>query len=153
QRAPVSAASPAQLSNMPIFGRDIADDDDKVALLASILLPPASGAPTITKSNAFGVFVGFELDVTTFPFADHTVEEIETHLRDLALSAISDEVDTIKSEILNRGLGGYQFHIYAVPFLKRNVNGTVRGIEDIRIDLASELSGKNLRLSKDKAKK
>ena len=91
--------------------------------------------------------------MTTFPFADHTAEEIETHLRDLALSAVTDEVDTIKSEIQNRGLGGYQFHIYVVPFLKRNINGTVRGIEDIRIDLASELSGKNLRPSKDKEKK
>lgn len=128
-------------------------DDDKVELLASILLPPASGAPAITKSNAFGVFIGFELDVTTFPFADHTAEEIETHLRDLAFTAITAEVDTINAEIQNRGLGGYQFHIYVVPFLKRNVNGTVRGIEDIRIDLASELSGKNLRPPRDKAKK
>lgn len=128
-------------------------DDDKVELLASILLPPASGTPTITKSNAFGVFIGFELDVTTYPFADHTAEEIETYLRDLALTVITAEVDTIKAEIQNRGLGGYQFHIYVVPFLKRNVNGTVRGIEDIRIGLASELSGKNLRPSKEKAKK
>ncbi|WP_420752241.1 DUF1837 domain-containing protein [Rhodococcus sp. O3] len=128
-------------------------DDDKVELLASILLPPASGSPTITKSNAFGVFIGFELDVTTYPFADHTAEEIETHLRDLALAAMTAEVDTIKAEIQNRGLGGYQFHIYAVPFLKRNVNGTIRGIEDIRIDLASELSGKNMRPSKEKTKK
>ncbi|RAE53601.1 hypothetical protein DN540_37240, partial [Burkholderia multivorans] len=92
-------------------------------------MPPASGAPAITKSNLFGVFIGFELDVTTFQFADHTAEEIETHLRDLALAAITAEVDTINAEIQNRGLGGYQFHIYVVPFLKRNVNGTVRGIE------------------------
>lgn len=128
-------------------------DDDKVELLASILLPPASGAPTITKSNAFGVFIGFELDVTTFPFADHTAEEIKIHLCDLAHAAITAEVDTIKAEIQKRGLGGYQFHIYAVPFLKRNVNGTVRGIEDIRIDLASELSGKDPRPPRDEAKK
>lgn len=128
-------------------------DEDKVAVLASILLPPASGAPTISKSNAFGVFIGFELDVTTHPFSEQTAQEIETHLLTLALSMIKAEVDTIKSEIEKRGLGGYQFHIYAVPFLKRNVNGTVRGIEDIRIDLASELSGKNLRPLKTGAKK
>lgn len=125
-------------------------DEEKVELLASILLPPASGTPTITKSNAFGVFIGFELDVRTYPFADHTAAEIETHLRELALAAMAAEVDTIKDEIQSRGLGGYQFHIYAVPFLKRNVNGTVRGIEDIRIDLATELSGKNLRQPKEK---
>jgi len=128
-------------------------NEEKVELLASILLPPASGAPAITKSNAFGVFIGFELDVTTFPFADHTAPEIENHLRELALLAITAEVETIKTEIQNRGLGGFQFHIYAVPFLKRNANGNVRGIEDIRIDLASELSGKNLRPPKENKKK
>lgn len=117
-------------------------DAGRVELLATILLPPANGAPVITKSNAFGVFIGFELDVTTFPFADHTTAEIETHLQSLALDAMSVEVDTIKTEIEKRGLGGYQFHIYAVPFLKRNVNGAVRGIENIRTDLAAELSGK-----------
>lgn len=128
-------------------------DPAKVELLATILLPPAPGGVEITKSNAFGVFIGFELDVTEYPFADHTATEIEEHLRGIALSAITDQVDTIKTEIQNRGLGGYQFHIYAVPFLKRNVNGTVRGIEDIRIDLASELSGKNLRPPKEKTTK
>lgn len=128
-------------------------DSEKVQLLASILLPPASGAPQVSKSNAFGVFIGFELDVTEYPFADHTAGEAESYLRERSLSAIESEVETIKTEIQNRGLGGFQFHIYAVPFLKRNVNGTVRGIEDIRIDLASELSGKNLRPPQEKRKK
>ena len=91
--------------------------------------------------------------MTEYPFADHTAAEIEEHLRGIALSAITDQVETIKTEIQNRGLGGYQFHIYAVPFLKRNVNGTMRGIEDIRIDLASELGGKNLRPPKEKKAK
>lgn len=127
--------------------------DEKVELLASILLPPASGSPTVTKSNAFGVFIGFELDVTSYPFADHTTSEIEAELRARASTAIAAEIETIKAEIQNRGLGGYHFHIYAVPFLKRNVNGTVRGIEDVRIDLASELSGKNLRPTKEKTNK
>lgn len=128
-------------------------DPSKVDLLATILLPPANGAPVTTKSNAFGVFIGFELDVTSYPFADHTASEIEADLQSLALATITGEVETIKAEVEKRGLGGYQFHIYAVPFLKRNVNGTVRGIEDIRIDLASELSGKDLRPPKEKAKK
>ncbi len=99
------------------------------------------------------MFIGFELDVTSYPFTDRTARQIESELRELALSAITSEVDTIKAEIQNRGLGGYQFHIYAVPFLKRNVNGNVRGIEDIRIDLASELSGKDLRLREENPKK
>jgi len=128
-------------------------DPEKIELLATILLPPASGGPEITKSNAFGVFIGFELDVREYPFVDHSAAEIEEHLRTVALATITEQIDTIKTEIQNRGLGGYQFHLYAVPFLKRNVNGIVRGIEDIRIDLASELSGKNLRPPKEKTKK
>ena len=80
--------------------------------------------------------------MTSYPFANHTAAQIEAHLQSLALEAMSAEVETIKTEVEKRGLGGYQFHIYAVPFLKRNVNGTVRGIENIRTDLAAELSGK-----------
>jgi hypothetical protein len=117
-------------------------DPAKVKLLASILLPPAEGDTPLKKSNAFGVFIGFELDVTEFPFEDHTQPEIEAELRRLAETAIEAEVETIKAEIKTRGLGGYHFHIYVVPFLKRNVNGVVRGIEDVRIDLATKLSGK-----------
>lgn len=116
-------------------------DPAKVEMLASILLPPASGAAPIAKSNAFGVFVGFELDVTTFPFADLTHGEIEAQLRQLAEEAIASEVDTIKDEIQNRGLGGHHFHIYSVPFLKRVVNGQVRGIEAVRMELAARLGG------------
>jgi hypothetical protein len=91
--------------------------------------------------------------VTKYPFADHDAPEIEAHLRALASRAIAAEVGTIKAEIQKRGFGGYRFHIYAVPFLKRYVNGTIRGVEEFRIDLACELSGKNLRPRKEETKK
>lgn len=120
-------------------------DDAKLDLLASVLLPPASGeADPIRKSNAFGVFIGYELDVTQLPFADLTSSEVEERLRQLAADAVSNEIQTIKDEVDTRGLGGYAFHIYAVPFLKKNVNGTVRGIEDVRVGLAERLSGKGI---------
>jgi len=118
-------------------------DPSQVEALAAILLPAADGDGAVEKANAFGIFVGYELDVTAFPFAEKTTSEIETYLRDLAAEAIVNEVDTIKAEINNRGLGGYCFHIYAVPFLKRNVNGAVLGIEDVRIKLAEHLSGRS----------
>lgn len=117
-------------------------EQEKVELLASILLPSVQGPSPIQKSNAFGVFIGYELDVTKFPFADLTPADIEKQLRKLAQDAIAAEVETIKKEVTDRGLGGYHFHMYAVPFLKRSVNGKVRGIEDVRIDLSSRLSGK-----------
>ena len=120
-------------------------DPAKIDALAAILLPSASGATVIRKSNAFGVFIGYELDATSFPFADLTSGQIEEQLRALAQSALEAELETIKNEVDGRGLGGYHFHIYAVPFLKRNVNGNVRGIENVRIDLAAQLSGKGVK--------
>lgn len=121
-------------------------DQAKLEILASILLPPASGEDDpVRKSNAFGVFIGYELDVTNFPFAELKPEEIEEGLRKLAHDTIAAEVDTIKMEVDRRGLGGYHFHIYAVPFLKRNVNGKTRGIEDVRMDLAKHLSGRDMK--------
>jgi hypothetical protein len=117
-------------------------EEEKVALLASILLPSAQGQSPVQKSNAFGVFIGYELDVTSFPFADLTTTEIKDQLQRLAQEAIAGEVESIRNEVTDRGLGGYYFHMYAVPFLKRSVNGKVRGIEDVRLDLAARLSGK-----------
>ncbi|BBZ09604.1 hypothetical protein MDOR_37730 [Mycolicibacterium doricum] len=117
-------------------------DAEQVKALAAILLPPASGEGSAQKSNDFGIFVGYELDVVAYPFGDHTREEIAQYLRGLAQDLIAAEIEAIKDEIKTRGLGGYCFHLYAVPFLKRHVNGTVKGIEDARVDLATELSGR-----------
>lgn len=120
-------------------------DEAKVELLASILLPPASGGRQVIKSNAFGVFIGFELDITGQSFSDLTSQQIEDSLRRLARESIEAEVETIMKEVKDRGLGGYHFHMYAVPFLKRNVNGKLLGIEEVRIDLATRLSGKDIK--------
>lgn len=116
-------------------------DQEKLDALVSILLPTPSGS-AVQKSNAFGIFVGFEIDVTSFPFADLDHSEIESRLRHLALDAIEGEKSTIENEIQHRDLGGYPLHVYLVPFLKRRVNGEIRGIENIRRDLAYRLSRK-----------
>lgn len=116
-----------------------------IDFLKQVLLPSAAGPDTFRKSNAFGVFIGYELDVTTYPFEDFTSSEIEDYLKGLAYEQIEHEMDTIRGEIRRLGLGGYQFHMYALPFLKHNVDGKVVGIEDIRLDLASALSNKPAR--------
>lgn len=118
------------------------DDDATVDALYDVLLPSASGTPTVTKNNAFGIFVGFELDVTEYPFESYEDLEIEEYLRGLADRAIDVQISKIQDEVVNRGLGGYHFHIYVVPFLKRKFRGEIRGIENIRMEIAAELSGK-----------
>lgn len=114
-------------------------DEDQIELLASILLPSARGANPVTKTNAFGVFIGFEIDGEAIPFEDLTVMETEARLREEARRLIEEAMDTISSEIRSRALGGYHFHIYAVPFLRRVVKGKPEGIETVRENLARAL--------------
>ena len=113
-----------------------------VDLLKRILLPSAASPVPLRKSNAFGVFIGYELDVTKYPFEEYTNSQIEEYLKGLAYEEIEREMNTVRQEIASRGLGGYHFHMYALPFLKHNVDGKIVGIEDIRFDLASALSNK-----------
>ncbi|UPL18644.1 HamA C-terminal domain-containing protein [Microbacterium aurugineum] len=114
-------------------------DPDQINVLASILLPTARGQNPVTKTNAFGVFIGFEVDASTVAFEDLTVGEIEVQLRDDARALIDEATDAISKQIKDRGLGGYHFHIYAVPFLRQVVQGEIRGIENVREDLARAL--------------
>jgi hypothetical protein len=123
-------------------------DDEKIAALSAILLPSARGGDdAIKKANAFGVFVGYEIDVTDVKLEELSLEEIEVMLRQRSEDAIQTEHDTIKQEISNRGLGGYPFHIYAIPFTKRTINSEViHGIDNVRKELAAQLSHHKVKL-------
>ena len=107
------------------------------------LLPSASNGAEIRKTNSFGVFLGFEIDVTTYPFEDHDDAEIENYIRSRAEETIVKEIRTIRDEITKRSLGGHHFHFYSIPFLKENINGTLCGIDNARFDMAAKLSGKS----------
>ncbi|WMN03095.1 HamA C-terminal domain-containing protein [Rhodococcus erythropolis] len=115
-------------------------DEASVAALSSILLPSARGTNSaVTKANAFGIFVGYEVDLTDVKFEELTLPDTESLIRERASHAIKAEQDTIKNEIINRGLGIYPFHIYAVPFTKRTIKDEIHGIEKVRMDLAAQL--------------
>lgn len=115
-------------------------DDDKLETLAAILLPSASGGDdSIKKHNAFGVFVGYEIDVTDMKAEDMELEEIEMELKKRAADAITAQHDLIRQEITSRGLGVYPIHIYAIPFVKRGTGDKKEGIDKIRFDLAAQL--------------
>lgn len=114
-------------------------DEDQIRVLASILLPSARGKDPIKKTNAFGVFIGFEVDSASIPFEDLEVHEIEERLQNEARQLIDEATDTMSAEIRDRALGGYHFHIYAVPFLRKVVSGQTHGIEKVREDLTRAL--------------
>ena len=110
---------------------------DKIKILESILLPSTATKPVL--ANSFGVFIGYEIDLTDYPLEDHDSTEIENHIRKLAKETIVGELQTIKNEIKNRGLGGHHFHVYALPFLKENKNGSIVGIKEVRFNLSNNL--------------
>lgn len=116
-------------------------DSVKLEALSAIILP-ADGSSTVRKHNAFGVFVGYEVDVTDLKPDDMKLDEIEAELKKRAIDAIEAEHDLIRTEVTNRGLGIYPFHIYAIPFAKRGTGDDAPGIEKVRFDLAAQLGNR-----------
>lgn len=115
-------------------------DEASLHALAEILLPSGSGGnDAITKHNAFGIFVGYEIDITDVSPEDLELEEIEEELKNRAATAIAAQHDLIREQVTKRGLGGYPLHIYAIPFTTRRVEGELYGIKKVRIEIAAEL--------------
>lgn len=118
-------------------------DPAKLEALAAIILP-ADGTSSLRKQNAFGVFVGYEVDITDLKPEDMELDEIETELKKRATAAIDAEHDLIRNQIANRGLGIYPFHLYAIPFVKRGAGDGARGIDKVRLDLAAQLGNREV---------
>jgi len=115
-------------------------DEAKLAALAAILLPSAGGGDdALKKHNAFGIFVGYEIDVSDMKSEDMELDEIEVELQKRATEAITTQHALIKQEITDRGLGVYPIHLYAIPFAKRGTGDKAHGIAQIRMELAAQL--------------
>lgn len=115
-------------------------DDEKLAALSDILLPSTGGGDdAIKKHNAFGIFVGYEIDVSDMKVEDMELDDIEVELRKRATDMITAQHDLIKQEVVDRGLGVYPMHLYAIPFAKRSTGDKVHGIKQIRMELAAQL--------------
>ncbi|MCI0141095.1 hypothetical protein KNN17_05825 [Arthrobacter bambusae] len=57
-------------------------DEERLLALAVILLPSADGGDdAIKKHNTFGIFVGFEIDVTDLSGEDMELDETEAELK------------------------------------------------------------------------
>jgi len=118
-------------------------DPEKLEALSAIILP-SDGGSGIKKHNAFGIFVGYEVDVSDIKSENMELNDIETELKKRAVEAIAAEQDLIRSEIANRGLGVYPFHIYAIPFAKRGSGENAPGIEKVRMELAAQLGNREV---------
>lgn len=118
-------------------------DPEKLEALSAIILP-SDGSSSIKTHHAFGIFVGYEIDVSDLKPEDMELDEVEAELKKRATEAIEAEHDLIKTEITKRGLGIYPFHIYAIPFAKRGSGDDTRGIENVRFDLAAQLGNREV---------
>lgn len=113
-------------------------DPDKLQALADIILP-ADANSNVKKHNAFGIFIGYEIDVTDLKPEDFELDELENELIRRATDALEAEHELICKEIADRGLGIYPFHIYAIPFVKRGSSEGDPSITKVRMDLAAQL--------------
>ena len=115
--------------------------EDQARIIEQILFPGSASADTHAPTKAFGVFIGFELDAIGVTFSDLDDEGIEDLLRRQAQELVEDQVELIKEQAEYYGLGGFHFHIYAIPFLKKTVKGEPRGLKEARQTMVRRLRG------------
>lgn len=97
-------------------------NDATLKQIKSIILPSAR-SQGVTKQNAFGIFIGFEIDVTDWKMASMSSQEIDEKIKDDVHKLVESRYDYINKKIAENNLEGYHFYIYAVPFIKsREVN-------------------------------
>jgi hypothetical protein len=83
------------------------------------IIKPSARDTTITKMNAFGIFVGFEIDINDWDLQNMTDPDFEKKIKEEVKKAVEEKYDYIKEQITNYDLTGYHFYIYAVPFIKK----------------------------------
>lgn len=118
-------------------------DAEIVDLLADLLVPKSGSAHSMR--NSFGVFIGYEIDTTSWPMIDLTTEQIEKRINDNARELVVERIDYIRDRMTEHGLGAHDFHFYFVPFLKSVRKNDTFGVAQVREGLAKELSGKESR--------
>lgn len=100
-------------------------DDQTISFLRAILIPTASN---IATNNAFGVFLGFEVDINDWDLQDMTDQEFKEKLIQTIEKEFKDKFEYIKKRIEEENLEGHNFYFYALPFLKRKDST----IDDVR---------------------
>lgn len=105
-------------------------DSSTLEHLKSIIMPSGRNKST-KKENAYGIFVGFEIDVTDWDVINMTSEEFENKVQAEVRVGVEARYDYILQKIKEYGLEGRHFYFYAVPFLKDATGGILearRGI-------------------------
>lgn len=105
-------------------------DEDTIKFLKSIIIPSANDK-SVVKYNAFGIFVGFEIDIADWDLQQMDDTQFESKLKEKIRTAVESKYEYIKQQIDKENLSGYHFYIYAVPFIKNkeiNIDDTRKKI-------------------------
>lgn len=94
-------------------------DDETVKRLKAILLPSAQDKSVI-KQNAFGIFVGYEIDTSDWDVINMSGSDFEAKIKTSVKAMVENQYDYIKQQITKNGLEGYHFYFYALPFVKNS---------------------------------
>ena len=99
------------LVNDNIFKESVTEDEAEE--LKKIIIPSNSGESKVLRNDAFGIFIGYSLDVDViskpYPVA---IKEIEEEI----LQNISHIKEKFNEKIKEFGLSNYSFYVYILPF-------------------------------------
>lgn len=123
---------------------------EQLDYLEEILVPPSSSG-VMPPRPAFGIFLGFDIDVDDYSKEEFDDSEIEAEFQYRARDAIESKVPLISKNIKKYNLGATPIHIFAVPFLKQTVNGRQHGVADVRRNIQQRLRFGHTRESQDVA--
>lgn len=101
--------------------------DEAVSYLKKIIKPSAR-ENEITKSNAFGIFIGYEIDINDWDLQQMEDADFEKKVKEEVKKMVEERYEYILEQITKGGLDGYHFYIYAIPFIKKGETG----IADVR---------------------
>lgn len=106
---------------------------DKLSFLKALLVPSGNNGPT--KQTAFGIFIGFEIDIREWPLIEMAASAIEARIHSEVLDMVESRYDFLKKKIVERGLAGYHFYLFALPFVK----SAFSDIDSVRTTIIEEI--------------
>lgn len=87
--------------------------DDETTEFIKSLIVPTKRARSITVDNAFGIFLGYTLDIDHSAYSNSDYREIATKKMGEDIQAIATHIE---KKINASGLSGYSFYFFLVPF-------------------------------------
>lgn len=113
---------------------------EEALLYLKKIIKPSALENEITKSNAFGIFVGFEIDINDWDLQQMKDGDFEIKIKQDVKRMVEEKYDYILEQIKKENLDGYHFYIYAIPFIKKGNTGIGQVREEIIKYIKNDIS-------------